>query len=97
MAKLVLSFNGETVREYELDQEVMTIGRKTDNDIHADATAIDYNFFGNDRKPFYVCTWLASKSTPQTAGTSGSSVGGTAGFLFYQNINVCFNCILCSN
>tara|TARA_Y100000004_G_scaffold153349_1_gene176986 strand:- start:4430 stop:5779 length:1350 start_codon:yes stop_codon:yes gene_type:complete len=57
---------------------------KTDNDIHADATAIDYNFFGNDRKPFYVCTWLASKSTPQTAGTSGSSVGGTAGFLFYQ-------------
>ena len=25
MAKLVLSFNGETVREYEIDQEVKTL------------------------------------------------------------------------
>ena len=57
---------------------------KTKADVDADDTAIDYNFFGNDRKPFYVCTWLASKSTPQTAGSSGSSVGGTAGYLFYQ-------------
>ena len=58
---------------------------QTDADVTVDDTAIDYNFFGNDRKPFYVCTWLASKSTSQAAGSGGSgSVGGSAGYLFYQ-------------
>ncbi|MFV9615471.1 MAG: FHA domain-containing protein, partial [Gammaproteobacteria bacterium] len=33
MAKLVLSFNDEVVKEYELDKEILTIGRKPDNDI----------------------------------------------------------------
>ena len=32
--------------------------------MNIDSTAIDYNFIGNDRKPLYVCTWLASKSVP---------------------------------
>ena len=26
-----------------------------------DNTSLNYNFIGNDRKPFYTCTWLASK------------------------------------
>ena len=39
-----------------------------------------YNFIGNDRKPFYVCTWLASKAAP----TDGKLKGGTAGYLFYE-------------
>ena len=43
-----------------------------------DETSLEYNFVGNDRKPFYVCTWLASKAVP------GQGVGGAAGFLFYQ-------------
>ena len=61
---------------------------QSDEEVIVDDTAIDYNFFGNDRKPFYVCTWLASKSTSQSAGTDGSgSVGGSAGYLFYQNQN----------
>ena len=40
MAKLVLSFNGDVVKEYELDKEILTIGRKPDNDIHIDNLAV---------------------------------------------------------
>lgn len=40
MAKLVLSFNGNVVTEYELDKETLTIGRKPDNDIHIDNLAV---------------------------------------------------------
>tara|TARA_B100000214_G_scaffold354860_1_gene312081 strand:- start:710 stop:2008 length:1299 start_codon:yes stop_codon:yes gene_type:complete len=51
--------------------------------IGIDATAGNYNFYGNDRKPFYILTWLASKAIPSSAGT-GSGVGGAAGYMFYQ-------------
>ena len=47
--------------------------------LQVDSTSINYNFIGNDRKPFYVCTLLASKSVPENTDD-----GGTAGFLFYQ-------------
>ena len=59
---------------------------KTDTTtFNIDSTAIDYNFIGNDRKPLYVCTWLASKSVPiGTSSGTGNSVGGAAGYLFYQ-------------
>jgi hypothetical protein len=59
---------------------------KTDSTtFNIDSTAIEYNFIGNDRKPLYVCTWLASKSVPLgTSSGSGNSVGGAAGYLFYQ-------------
>lgn len=40
MAKLLLSFNDETLQEYELDGDTTTIGRKSDNDIHIDNLAI---------------------------------------------------------
>ena len=51
---------------------------KTDTTtFNIDSTAIDYNFIGNDRKPLYVCTWLASKSVPiGTSSGTGNSVGG---------------------
>lgn len=43
-----------------------------------------YTFYGNNRKPFTVLTWLAAKSIP--GNISGSSPEkGTAGFLFYEN------------
>ena len=47
-------------------------------DVDVDETLINYNFIGNNRKPLYVCTWLASKSIPAQPGE------GTAGYLFYQ-------------
>lgn len=43
-----------------------------------------YSFFGNNRKPFTVLTWLAAKSVPASISES-STEKGTAGFLFYQN------------
>ena len=59
---------------------------KTDvTTFNVDSTAIEYNFIGNDRKPLYVCTWLASKAVPiGTSSGTGNSVGGAAGYLFYQ-------------
>ena len=55
-------------------------GLLTKKDVKVDDTLIDYNFIGNDRKPFYVCTWLASKSVPKEAGKKDSA----AGYLFYE-------------
>ena len=43
-----------------------------------DNTSLNYNFIGNDRKPFYTCTWLASKAVPD------QDVGTRAGYVFYQ-------------
>ena len=45
-----------------------------------DPTLIPYNFIGNEKKPLFTCTWLASKAIPEQAGKAGAS----AGFLFYQ-------------
>ena len=52
-------------------------------DIDVDDTASNYNFFGNDRKAFYILTWLASKAIPSSAG-EGSGIGGAAGYMFYE-------------
>jgi hypothetical protein len=60
---------------------------KTDSKLDIDTTSLNYNFFGNDRKPYYVCTWLASKSVPQVSasgGSGGNTLNGAAGYLFYQ-------------
>jgi len=46
--------------------------------VDVDPTSVPYNFIGNERKPFYICTWLASKSVP----TKG--IGGAAGYFFYE-------------
>jgi len=55
-------------------------GLLTKKEVKVDDTLIEYNFIGNDRKPFYVCTWLASKSVPEKAGKKDSA----AGYLFYE-------------
>ena len=60
-------------------------GLNTQKRIEADSTLINYNFIGNDKKPFYVNTWLASKSVPELSVEGKSAKGGTAGYLFYEN------------
>lgn len=55
-------------------------GLNTQKNIDVDQTAVPYNFIGNSRKPFYVCTWLASKSIPQESG----QIGAAAGYFFYE-------------
>ena len=57
-----------------------TVGLKTQKKVNCDETLEPYNFIGNYRKPFTVCTWLASKSIPVNAGDKG----GACGFLFYE-------------
>ena len=56
-------------------QEIMKADFKPEN---IEETSNSYNFIGNDRKPFYVCTWLATKGIPT------ENVGKTGGFFFYQ-------------
>tara|TARA_Y100000004_G_scaffold194992_1_gene260938 strand:+ start:4922 stop:6199 length:1278 start_codon:yes stop_codon:yes gene_type:complete len=57
---------------------ILTDVLQTQGVAQVDETSLEYNFVGNDRKPFYVCTWLASKAVPS------QGVGSAAGFLFYQ-------------
>ena len=40
MATIQISFSGEVENELQLDKETMTIGRKSDNDIHLDNLAV---------------------------------------------------------
>ena len=56
-------------------KEIMEADFKPEN---IEETSNSYNFIGNDRKPFYVCTWLATKGIPT------ENVGKTGGFFFYQ-------------
>lgn len=55
-------------------------------------TANSYAFIGNNRKPFHILTWLATKSVPKIGGQQGTTgsgetgqARGTAGYLFYEN------------
>ena len=66
-------------------QKILSEVLESESNLDVDATSLEYNFNGNTRKPFYICTWLASKSVPEGAGSDGgSSVSKTGGFLFYQ-------------
>jgi hypothetical protein len=56
-------------------REIMKANFKPEN---IEETSNSYNFIGNDRKPFYICTWLATKGIPT------ENVGKTGGFFFYQ-------------
>lgn len=69
MAKLVLNFNGETLREYELDKEMMMIGRKTDNDIHIDNLAVS-------SKHAKVLTILNDSFIEDLESTNGTLING---------------------
>ena len=59
-------------------------GLMTRKSVEVDDTAENYNFIGNDRKPFYVCTWLASKSIPTLSVNGKNSLGSAAGYFFYE-------------
>jgi len=69
MAKLVLSFNGDVVKDYELDKEILTIGRKPDNDIHIDNLAVS----GNHAK---ILTILNDSFIEDLGSTNGTYIGG---------------------
>ncbi len=75
--------------EGKISESVTTILQdvlQTDMKIDADTTAVPFNFIGNEKKPFYTCTWLASKSIPEKVEEAEDSdpIGGAAGYLFFQ-------------
>lgn len=70
MATLKLTFNGEKIEEIELDKEVITIGRKNDNDIHIDNLSVS----GHHAK---VTTILNDSFVEDTQSTNGTYVNGT--------------------
>ena len=59
-------------------------GIQTEKNIDTDVTAVPYNFIGNDKKPFYICTWLASKAIPAMMVDGKSTIGGAAGYFFFE-------------
>jgi hypothetical protein len=66
----------EAVKKILTDSKGLQVKKKLD----IDETAVPYNFIGNDRKPLYVCTWLASKAVPKSAG----GINGAAGYFMYE-------------
>ena len=70
MAKLLLGFNDETLSEYSLDQETLTIGRRADNDIHIDNLAVS----GHHAK---ILTILNDSFIEDLGSTNGTFINGT--------------------
>ena len=71
----------ENIKDILTKATSLDVGIKTQKELDVDETLINYNFIGNDRKPFDVIQWLATKSIPAEAGDEG----GAAGYFFYQN------------
>lgn len=69
MAKLVVSFNGDIIKEYTLDRGVLTIGRESDSDIHIDNPA------AND-KHAKVLTILNKSFIEDLNSTNGTYING---------------------
>ncbi|MCP5145612.1 MAG: FHA domain-containing protein [Gammaproteobacteria bacterium] len=69
MAKLVLSLNGVVQREYQLNKERMTLGRKPDNDIQIDNLAVS-------GKHALVITILDDSFLEDLGSTNGTYVNG---------------------
>lgn len=69
MAKIILSFDGAPVKEFELDQEIVTIGRKPDNDIHVDNLAVS----GTHAK---ILTILNDSFIEDLNSTNGTIING---------------------
>jgi len=69
MAKLILTFNGKPLKDYELDQEIITIGRKPTNDIHIDNLAVS----GTHAK---ILTILNDSFIEDLNSTNGTLING---------------------
>jgi len=72
---------GDTVNEI-LKNVLSTTNYSAKN---IEKTSNEYVFYGNNKRPFTVLTWLCPKSIP--AKSKSDTDKGTAGFLFFQNKN----------
>ena len=69
MAKLILSFDGKQLKEYELDKELLTIGRRPGNDILIDNLAVS----GTHAK---ILTILNDSFIEDLDSTNGTLING---------------------
>lgn len=68
-AKLILSLNGQVLREYPLTKERTTIGRRADNDIHVDNLAVS-------GRHALIITILNDSFLEDQGSTNGTFVNG---------------------
>ena len=52
----------------------------TQKDVDIEETSNNYNFIGNNRKPYYALNWLSKKAIPSTQNATGN----TAGYFFFE-------------
>jgi len=71
MATIQISFNGATENELSLDKDSITIGRKSDNDIHLDNLAVS----GHHAK---ILTILHDSFIEDLGSTNGTFLNGSA-------------------
>ena len=55
----------------------------TEEHIYIEPTSNNYNFIGNNRKPYYVMNWLSKKSV----SAKNQKQGDSAGYFFYETYN----------
>lgn len=76
MTRVVKRYEGKISESVtKILKEVLKAEFKSEN---IEETSNSYNFIGNDRKPFYICTWLGTKGIPT------ENYGKTGGYFFYQ-------------
>ena len=61
-------------------KKILTEFLGTEKKLDIEDTSNNYNFIGNNKKPFYTGLWLSKKSIPGAAGATGN----TAGYFFYE-------------
>lgn len=59
-------------------KKILKTKKKVDTNV--EDTSNNYNFIGNNRKPYYTINWLSRYSIPTKAGKEGK----TAGFFFFE-------------
>jgi len=69
------------VRDILTDPNILNIPKeKLGERADIEDCSTPYSFIGNNRKPFYILSWLCPKAQPLREG----KVGGTSGFFFYE-------------
>lgn len=77
--RLNMRFDGKIsdhVKKILTDKKILNSSKNLD----IEETSNNYNFIGNNKKPFYACTWVAKKSIPNIQNAKGN----TAGYFFFE-------------
>ena len=61
-------------------EEIFKNFLKTEKELDVETTSNDFNFVGNNKKPFYIMNWLSKFGVPEKEGQPGK----TAGYFFWE-------------